>query len=75
MASGAVTGITIFDTKFKLEAAKATPCGWLPALAAIKPFACCSFDKLRIVFKAPLILKLPVFCKFSNFKNILLPEN
>ena len=43
--SGVVSGITIIAFIFNLEAARATPCAWLPAEAAITPIARCDSVK------------------------------
>ena len=55
-------------------AEKATPCAWLPADAATTPFALSSGDKLANLLYAPLTLKAPVVCIFSNFMKMLAPD-
>ena len=54
-------------------AANATPCAWLPADAAITPFSRSSGVKEATLLYAPLSLKEPVRCKFSNFSHTSQP--
>src|SRR6516164_8523163 len=49
-------------------AAKATPCAWLPALAATTPRARSAAVSLLIRTYAPRALNDPVRCRFSHFR-------
>src|SRR4051794_9181142 len=49
-------------------AASATPCAWLPALAATTPRAFSSGDSRLIRVYAPRILKEPARCRFSHLR-------
>ena len=48
------------------DAASATPCAWLPALAATTPRARSAGDRLAMRTYAPRILNDPVRCRFSH---------
>ena len=50
-------------------AARATPCAWLPALAATTPRARCSASNRAILVYAPRILNEPVRCRFSHLNQ------
>src|SRR5215472_7893016 len=49
-------------------AAKATPCAWLPALAATTPALRSAWVSLLIRTYAPRALNDPVRCRFSHFR-------
>ena len=56
---------------FNFLHARATPCAWLPADAAIIPWDFCLSDKLTILLYEPLFLNEKIGCKSSLFKKIL----
>ena len=56
--SGVVRGITITARSPRCLADHATPCAWLPALAAITPDARSAGDSEAMQLCAPRILKL-----------------
>src|SRR4051812_27248442 len=51
------------------EAARATPCAWLPALAATTPCARSAADMRAIRTYAPRILNEPARCRFSHLRK------
>src|SRR5688572_6662573 len=48
---------------------------WFPALAAMTPFAFRSSGSNRRALRAPLSLKLPVRCRYSNLQKTWQPNN
>ncbi len=52
-----------------IDAASATPCAWLPALAATTPRARCASSSRASRVYAPRILNEPVRCRFSHFSH------
>ena len=51
-------------------AASATPCAWLPALAATTPRARSSADSREIRTYAPRTLYEPARCRFSHLSHV-----
>jgi hypothetical protein len=68
LISGVPTGITIVARTPKRLATKATPCAWLPALAAITPHARCGSASVASLLNAPRSLNDPVICRFSSLR-------
>ena len=66
---GARSGITTVAEAPSSPAAKATPCAWLPALAATTPRARSASDSRAILVYAPRTLNDPVRCRFSHFRK------
>ena len=66
--SGAVIGMKTVAEVPSSCAASATPCAWLPALAATTPSARSPADNRAIRLYAPRILNDPVRCRFSHFR-------
>ncbi len=68
--SGAPTGMNTVERTPRREEARATPCAWLPALAATTPAARCSGRRPEMRTYAPRSLKEPVRWRFSHLKWI-----
>src|SRR5919112_2077313 len=62
---GAPSGMNTVALIPSIWAASATPCAWLPALAATTPAAFSSADRRDILRYAPRILNDPVRWRFS----------
>src|SRR4029453_17500326 len=69
-ASGAVSGITTLHGRSIRLANQATACAMFPALAVHTPFASSSSDSDPISEPAPRILKEPIGCRTSSFREI-----
>src|SRR5215218_6890625 len=65
---GALVGMNTVDEMPNSWAARATPCAWLPALAATTPraFSCAESRHIRVY--APRILNEPARCRFSHLR-------
>ena len=66
--SGARSGITTVAEAPSRPLANATPCAWLPALAATTPCARSASDSRAILVYAPRTLNDPVRWRFSHFR-------
>ena len=75
LLSGAVSGITMVAWMPSRCALMATPCAWLPALAATTPRLRSSGVSSANLFAAPRSLKEPVRCRFSSLKWIRAPHS
>ena len=73
LMSGVVVGITITARQLSFCAASATPCAWLPALAAITPRFNASGAKFTILLYAPRSLNENTGCMSSRLSNTRLP--
>ena len=69
LGSGAVSGMKIVAFAPSSRAASATPCAWLPALAATTPRARSSSVSREIRVYAPRILNDPVRWRFSHLSH------
>src|SRR5262245_40620331 len=66
LGSGAPTGMNTVDFTPSTRAARATPCAWLPALAATTPMASSDSDSLDNRTYAPRTLNEPARWRFSH---------
>ena len=69
LGSAARSGMNTVARTPSVCAASATPCAWLPALAATTPRARCPASSRAIRVYAPRILNDPVRCRFSHFSS------
>ena len=67
-AIDAPTGMYTVAVQPSIAAASATPCAWLPALAATTPLARSASVSRAILVYAPRILNEPVRCRFSHLR-------
>src|SRR5215207_1314587 len=67
--SGAPVGMKTVAEQPSSRAASATPCAWLPALAATTPRARSSLESRAIRTYAPRILNDPARCRFSHLSQ------
>ena len=70
----AVSGMTIVAWMPRRWALMATPCAWLPALAATTPRLRSSGVSSANLFAAPRSLNEPVRCRFSSLKCTRAPQ-
>src|SRR6478736_9676463 len=70
---GAPFGMKTVDLMPSAVAASATPCAWLPALAATTPRARSSSLSVDMRFVAPRSLNAPVRCRFSALSSTRVP--
>src|ERR1700730_9187597 len=70
---GAFLGTTMYAGTPRHAAAQATAAPWFPLEGVTMPRAASSFEREKIAFVAPRILKEPVRCRFSHLKKSLAP--